>query len=248
VEATTTLIASNATWRYLDLGTDQGAAWRNPSFNDSSWKTGSGKLGYGLGDETTVLNYGPNVGNKYITTYFRRAFFVPDPALVSSLAARIARDDGVVIYLNDVEVARDNMPGGGVSFSTLASTSVVGSTQTQFMTRVLSPSALVSGTNVLAVELHQDSPATPDARFEFELLATALVPSSATLKMAQSGNITTLSWPEAAGLLRVYSTTNLAPPVSWLPLDVTPSCGNGQCSVQLLSTTNKTQFFKLQTP
>jgi hypothetical protein len=201
-----------------------------------------------MGDETTLLSYGPNSGNKYITTYFRRAFFIPDAALVQSLTARFARDDGIVIYLNDTEVARDNMPGTPVSYSTLASTSVIGSAQTQLIARALSPSALVSGTNVLAVELHQDSPTTPDARYEFELLASALVPSTVTLNVAQLGNTTTLSWPEAAGLLRVYSTTNLASPSSWLPLGVTPSCGNGQCSVQLLSITNKTQFFKLQTP
>src|SRR6185369_4892580 len=117
--------------RYLDTGTDQGAAWRSPAFNDSSWKTGAGKFGYGMGDETTVLAFGPSAGNKYVTTYFRRAFFVPDPSLVQSLAARYVRDDGVIIYLNDAEVCRDNMPSNAVNFSTLASSSITGPSQTQ---------------------------------------------------------------------------------------------------------------------
>src|SRR6188474_2329304 len=54
----TSLIAPNATWRYLDTGADQGAAWKNSGFNDATWKTGTGEFGYGDGDETTILSFG----------------------------------------------------------------------------------------------------------------------------------------------------------------------------------------------
>jgi len=62
---------SGDSWKYLDDGSNQGTAWRTPGFNDSSWAEGNAELGYGDGDEATVVSYGPSSNNKYITTYFR---------------------------------------------------------------------------------------------------------------------------------------------------------------------------------
>src|SRR5439155_174271 len=53
------LVASGADWKYLDDGSDQGVAWREPAFDDSGWTNGPAQLGYGDGDETTVINGGP---------------------------------------------------------------------------------------------------------------------------------------------------------------------------------------------
>ena len=54
----TTLISSNSVWKYLDNGSDQGTVWREPAFDDSSWQTGPAQLGYGDGDEATVVSFG----------------------------------------------------------------------------------------------------------------------------------------------------------------------------------------------
>jgi len=54
------LVATTATWTYLDDGSNQGTAWRTPAFNDSTWASGPAQLGYGDGDETTVVSFGPN--------------------------------------------------------------------------------------------------------------------------------------------------------------------------------------------
>src|SRR6185503_15698455 len=70
------LMASNSFWRFLDDGSDQGTAWRDPAFNDSAWSSGRAQLGFGDGDEATVVSFGPNPNDKYITTYFRQAFVV----------------------------------------------------------------------------------------------------------------------------------------------------------------------------
>src|SRR5262249_33094290 len=69
--AATNLVSQGAAWRYLDDGTDQGTAWREVSFDDSAWASGPAQLGYGDGDEATVVSFGPDANNKYITTYFR---------------------------------------------------------------------------------------------------------------------------------------------------------------------------------
>ena len=49
------LVAPGATWRYLDSGTNPGTAWRATAFADSTWKSGATQLGYGDGDEATVV-------------------------------------------------------------------------------------------------------------------------------------------------------------------------------------------------
>ncbi|MBT8190906.1 MAG: hypothetical protein KJO29_10805, partial [Bacteroidia bacterium] len=39
-----TLISTNASWKYLDDGSDQGTAWRATGFNDTSWQSGNAEL------------------------------------------------------------------------------------------------------------------------------------------------------------------------------------------------------------
>src|SRR5207253_1336297 len=151
----TTLVPVGAAWKYLDNGSNQGTAWRATAFNDSTWATGNAELGYGDGDEATVVRYGPDANNKYITTYFRRAFNVTDASAVTALQLRLLRDDGAVVYLNGNEVFRSNMNSGTITYTSLAPLSLNVPDESTFVTTSLSPSALVTGTNVVAVEIHQ---------------------------------------------------------------------------------------------
>ena len=116
--AETTLIPKLSTWKYLDDGSNQGTSWSAASFDDSAWASGAAQLGYGDGDEATVVSYGGVSSAKFITTYFRHSFNVADLSNVNSASLNLMRDDGAVIYLNGVEIARSNMPGGNVSPST----------------------------------------------------------------------------------------------------------------------------------
>ncbi len=88
------LIAAGSAWKYNDTGTNLGTAWRAAAYNDARWATGSAQLGYGDGDEATVLSYGSNTSNRHITYYFRRSFTVANPAAISALTVRFVRDDG----------------------------------------------------------------------------------------------------------------------------------------------------------
>src|SRR5438132_14277171 len=95
---TDTLINAGSSWKYLANGSNQGAAWRASGFNDASWSSGNAEFGYGDGDETTVVPYGNNANNKYITTYFRKSFTVVNPSAYTSMLLSILRDDGAVVY------------------------------------------------------------------------------------------------------------------------------------------------------
>ncbi|WP_054411855.1 PKD domain-containing protein [Hymenobacter sp. DG25A] len=169
--ATGSLVAFGATWKYLDNGTNQGTNWRGSSYDDASWKSGPGQLGYGDGDEATVVSYGPNASNKYVTTYFRRAITLADISTYTAFSASIKRDDGVVVYINGTEVYRNNLPAGTVSYTTLAQTQAPddGATAQAFSIPV---SAFVTGTNVIAVEMHQNDVVSSDLSFDFSLTGT----------------------------------------------------------------------------
>ena len=176
---TDTLIAKQSVWKYLDNGTDQGTAWRFVGFNDNAWLSGPAQLGYGDGDEATVVSYGPNASSKYITTYFRRLFTVADASQYSALTMNLLRDDGAVVYLNGTEVTRSNMPSGSVTASTLASTAVTGSDESTFFPYSISTASLAGGTNVIAVEIHQDAANSSDISFDLELIGTRVAGNSA---------------------------------------------------------------------
>jgi len=170
--ADTILVPTGATWKYLDNGTDQGTSWRATSFNDLTWASGPAQLGYGDGDEATTLGFGPDANNKFITTYFRRAFNVTNASLFNGVTLRLFRDDGAVVYLNGVEVWRTNMPAGSVGFLTPASVAIGGADETTFVQTTISPSLLVNGTNVLAIELHQSGGTSTDISFDLQLIGS----------------------------------------------------------------------------
>lgn len=195
--APTTFVAAGSTWKYKDDGSNQGTAWIAPNFADSSWAQGPAQLGYGDGDEATVVNGGPS-GAHFTTTYFRRSFQVADPSLVTSLALEIVRDDGAVVYLNGVEVFRDDMPAGTITFTTLASAAISGTAESTFYSASIPPSALVAGTNVLAVEIHQAAPTSTDISFDLKLSGTQLGPKlvakGAAWKYVDSGVFPGATW------------------------------------------------------
>jgi len=116
---TTTIFATGSNWKYNDSGVDLGTNWRTNSYSDNAWSAGNAELGYGDGDEQTTVSYGPDGNNKYITTYFRKTFYVANPAIFSQMLGSIKRDDGAVVYVNGVEVFRSNMSGGNIDFQSL---------------------------------------------------------------------------------------------------------------------------------
>jgi len=191
--AQATFLPAGSVWKYLDDGSDQGTAWREVGFDDSAWQSGKAQLGYGDKDEATVVGYGPDSNNKYITTYFRRAFQVTNAEAVSALTVTLLRDDGGVVYLNGTEIFRSNMPEGDITSATLASAVVSGADETTtFFEQTVDPALLVEGTNVLAVEIHQQNVASTDISFDLELAGLSSPPNQAPTVAAGDDQIVTL--------------------------------------------------------
>ncbi|UCG56624.1 MAG: right-handed parallel beta-helix repeat-containing protein, partial [Phycisphaerales bacterium] len=177
-----TLVDDGSAWQYLDDGSDQGDAWRETFFDDSTWLSGQAQLGYGDGDETTIVGFGPDDPNKYITTYFRHWFNVTDASIYSDLRLRLLRDDGAIVYLNGVEVARSNMPAGDAGYGTRANSNVAGANERAFFEYPVDPGLLRDGENLLAVEIHQFSRTSADISFDLSLEGLVpLPPTEGTL-------------------------------------------------------------------
>ncbi len=170
--AETVILPAGSVWSYLDDGSDQAAAWRLPAFDDSAWQTGAAQLGYGESDEATVVGFGPDPDDKYVTTYFRHTFNVADPGVFLSASARVLRDDGVVIYLNGTEIFRNNIPAGEPGYRTYANSTVSGGNEGVFLPFSVPETLLVAGDNVIAAEIHQAAANSSDISFDLEVTAS----------------------------------------------------------------------------
>lgn len=162
-----TLVSAGSTWSYLDVGADPGTAWRGYDFA-GTWASGPAPLGYG-DPVATTLAFGADPLNKPITTYFRRTFTATHG--YSAMTVRLRRDDGAVVYVNGIEVARSNLPAGAVSATTPATTTVNVPDETVFVVLPVAP-VLYQGENVIAVEVHQAAASSSDLVFDLELSGT----------------------------------------------------------------------------
>lgn len=166
-QITTVIFPAQSSWKYLDNGSDQGAAWTAPGFADAAWTNGNAELGYGDGDEATIVSFGPNTASKYTTTYFRANFNLAAlPTAAQDVVIRLRRDDGAVVYLNGQEVIRDNMPATA-TYTTFASSNTTN--ENDFRTHTIPASALHTGNNTIAVEVHQCDASSSDMSFALQL-------------------------------------------------------------------------------
>jgi hypothetical protein len=178
---TTTLLGKGSLWKYLDTGVDGGTAWRASGFDDSAWLSGHAELGYGDGDEATMVRSNRMDGSRIITTYFRQTFNVASPASFTNLSMWLLRDDGGVVYLNGSEAYRSpSMPQAPTPINYLTQATNQSTTtappDNTVDTANLSPSLLVPGPNLAAVEIHQFNNTSSDISFNLELLGAGAPP------------------------------------------------------------------------
>jgi hypothetical protein len=161
------LITANSTWAWTYDGVDRGTTWRSPSFDDSTWSRGTSEFGFGDADEETVIS---TATPRPLTAYFRKTFEVDDPSRFAELTLSLVRDDGAAVYVNGAEVVRTNLPTGALTVTTRAVAGISDRTQeTTPLTFSIPPSALVEGTNTIAVEMHNLDPAGADLSFDLSL-------------------------------------------------------------------------------
>jgi hypothetical protein len=166
-----TLTSFEAGWRFLDDGQLPNQNWSQPNFDDSLWNRGHAQFGYGEGDEKTTLNFGKDPRKKHAAYYFRRTFIVESTERLIAPKIQLLADDGAIVYLNGTEILRVRMPSGTTNQNTLAAGIA---NEDEFDTIGIDPSVFLSGENLLAVEVHQESHDSSDVSFDLELTASQL--------------------------------------------------------------------------
>ena len=186
-------VARRSTWRFNDTGTDLHATeWKLLSYDHVIWGEQAAPLGYGGNGETSPdLDFGPDEDNKHPCYYFRKTFdatFVPQSATVY-----LRRDDGIVVYLNGHEIARDNMDPGATAYADHASGTVGGADETTYFEHAINPSLVVVGENIIVAEVHQASDTSSDMGFDLQLKAADSVPQThhdiAVLGLSPGGGV-----------------------------------------------------------
>ena len=182
--ATLPLIPAGSVWHFLDDGSDPGPQWPLDGFDDSAWRAGPAEIGYGDGNEATLARFvdtAPQVEGvqKNLTTFFRHTFDVTNLRDLTALKLRLLCDDGAVVYLNGREIWRVNMPEGLVTTTTPAATAVGSFDEFTYLDQTLDAAdvGLRSVGNLLAVEIHQQAPDSPDISFDLALSGTGTLAS-----------------------------------------------------------------------
>lgn len=198
----TTVVSAGSSWKYNAAGADLGTAWRLPNYNDATWPSGPAQIGYGDGDEATAIN---TTAGKPPIIYLRKTFTLTAEAhgSISNAILSLLRDDGAVVYLNGVEVRRDNLPPApfAIAFNTPASQTVADADEDAYFVSGVDASLFTVGTNLLAVEVHQDDPASSDISFDLQL--ELAVPGEGS-----GGRFVPVSLVSAGAVWRYFDGTN----------------------------------------
>lgn len=182
---TIVMVPINATWKYEESGIYPGVDWMTRSFVDTSWPSGQAALGLdgNLNPILEPIRTPLTVAANKISYYFRTHFNLPAGLTPSSLRAVHLTDDGAVFYVNGSEAGRFNMPAAPTVI-THTTTATQNGEASSFQTTTLDQSALTTGDNVLAVEVHQ-STAQTDIFFalRLEVLVITNNPATAGIKI-----------------------------------------------------------------
>ena len=94
-------------------------------------------------------------------------------AVPATLTLDLVADDGAVVYVNGVEVLRDNVGPGDDVAALRAASGRSGGAENAVRSFVLPPELVIAGVNTIAVSVHQDAPASSDLSFSAALRSTA---------------------------------------------------------------------------
>jgi hypothetical protein len=156
------VIAHHSTWSYFKGTQELPTDWANVDFvMDNSWLEGDVGIGYGDGDDATLLL---NMRYNYNSVYTRKTFNLVNLESITHLQLEIDYDDGFVAYLNGQEVARSSNMGApgtlGPIDATLSEEIEAGTIKVIVLSQSIN--LLQSGLNVLAIHGHNHNFSSSD--------------------------------------------------------------------------------------
>lgn len=210
------LVNSNDVWNYSANKTTPVSSNWYQVFN-SSWPTGSGVFGYGDNNITQPVATGT------ISIFIQKQFTIVDTNKIDELVLSCDYDDGFVAYINNVEIARDNIVGIPPAWNALATnttdanltTTINGKPRSFIIPKSIWKTFLTNGINRLSIQVHNASTSSSDLNIT-AFLSAAMKESSASytpvpswfpykpkyfhtnFKIESQGEVITLLTPTAA--------------------------------------------------
>ena len=258
VVSTTVLFDLTNVWRFTTNNLDK-INWRAAAYNDSAWPEGPGVLWADIKYPTsgnpdlqflpphTQMPTNASTGHPFITYYFRTHFTWTNSLAGVTLTFTNYIDDGAAFFLNGVEINRVFL-SGSASNSTYA-TNYYCATGDATCPYVFGISGgmltnLVSGDNVLAVEVHNYTNNSPDVTFGEALSYSRPLTLLPKLTALRSGRVVTVYWngtgltlQQAAELGSTSAWVDVPGPITKSPYTITNSMGFPQ-----------NQFYRIRGP
>lgn len=188
-----TLMAYTNVWRFNQSNNLDGANWTATNYNDSTWPSGPGLLAGGENNalitnliKTTLLapNSPPpglSSGHAY---YFRTTLVITNDLSPFTLNARMRLDDCGVIYINGVEFSRPRLAAGTITNLTFGGGAPGANTEADADELFAIPaSSFRQGTNVIAVEVHQNQSGSSDIVWGMAIDATRTITNVTALTL-----------------------------------------------------------------
>jgi hypothetical protein len=154
-----TFFVLNGNYKYFMGTTEPDTNWYNPDFKDSSWTQGLRSIGYGVKDDSTIIDTVTSV-------YLRIKFTVANKTTIKCANFFADFDDGFVAYLNGKEIARVNLGKSGerIFHDRLTDRSHEPILYRNYfepnglyLDSITLAQNLVNGDNVMAIQVHNDS-------------------------------------------------------------------------------------------
>ena len=99
------MIIESDTWKYLAATSEPPSDWMQLNFSDNAWSSAIGGIGYGDGDDATVISACNSL-------YLRKKVNITDVSSIKDLLLDIDYDDAFVLYVNGTEYARSTNVSG----------------------------------------------------------------------------------------------------------------------------------------
>ncbi len=161
------VIKSQSTdWHYRKGTSEPPSGWREIGFTeDGTWLIGQTGIGFGDGDDNTVLD---DMQNSYTTVYLRHAFEInPGDGIPDTLTLRVYIDDGCIVSINGQEVYRIRVLEGDMSYNDTGQW--IGNAEWSEYTVKNASEFLTVGTNILAIHALNTSKDSSDMSIDAEL-------------------------------------------------------------------------------
>ncbi|HOZ22915.1 MAG TPA: T9SS type A sorting domain-containing protein [bacterium] len=140
--------------------------WHHPDYPDAGWQSGAAPLGYGdTSNRTTTA--------RVRTLYLRKSFTLTES--VKAMGLLLKGRDGLIAYLNGVEIARLNMQEGPLSYADFALSAPAKPYANVIVLDQAGLGALRIGENILALEVHSAERTDPSISGDARLFSNTAI-------------------------------------------------------------------------